>query len=172
MGTPTPRLDPDGPLELISARTMFAGAPLGRRSAASVVRIESSGRLLMCYSHVVGVALRNQAALMLVHSDDDGETWSEPLPLYAYPGWFSLAMGGLARIADDNVKVMMGRILIDLSLGGTEPMTGWYVASKRPVTAATAGPNPRRRSGSSPNGPNCTEPATRIPSRMAGCCGP
>ena len=38
-------------------------------------------------------------------------------------------MGGLARIADDNVKVMLGRILIDLSLGGTEPMTGWYVAS-------------------------------------------
>ena len=129
MGTPIPRLDPDGPLELVSARTLFADAPLGRRSAASVVRLGSSGRLLMCYSHVVGVALRNQAALMLTHSDDDGETWAEPLPLYAHPGWFSLAMGGLARIADDNVKVMLGRILIDLSLGGTEPMTGWYVAS-------------------------------------------
>ena len=57
------------------------------------------------------------------------KTWSEPLALYATPGWFSLAMGGLARIADDNVKVLLGRIRIDLSLGGTEPMTGWYVAS-------------------------------------------
>jgi hypothetical protein len=129
MTAPTPSLDPGGPLEVVSARTLFTDAPPGRRNAASVVRVESSGRLLMCFSHVAGVALRNQAALMLTASDDDGETWHEPLALYAYPGWFSLAMGGLARIADDNIKVLLGRILIDLSLGGTEPMTGWYVAS-------------------------------------------
>ena len=66
---------------------------------------------------------------MVSHSDDDGETWSDPLPVYAYPGWFCLAMGGLARVADDNVKLMLGRIRIDLVLGGTEPMTGWWVAS-------------------------------------------
>jgi hypothetical protein len=129
MSDPSPRLDPGGPLEVIEARTLFADAPLGRRSAASLVRIESTGRLLMCFSHVVGAELHNQAALVVTHSDDDGATWAEPLALYAYPGWFSLAMGGLARVADDNVKVMLGRILIDLSLGGTEPMTGWYVAS-------------------------------------------
>lgn len=129
MSDPTPNLLPGGPLEVVSARTLFADAPPGRRSAASVIRLEDSGRLLMCFSHVVGVALRNQAALMLTRSDDDGESWSEPLAVYAYPGWFSLAMGGLARIADDNVKLLLGRILIDLSLGGTEPMTGWYVAS-------------------------------------------
>jgi BNR repeat-like domain len=129
MAHPTPRLDPDGPLEVVDARTLFADAPPGRRSAASLVRIESTGRLLLCFSHVVGVELRNQAALVVSRSDDDGATWTEPLALYAYPGWFSLAMGGLARIADDNVKIMLGRILIDVSLGGTEPMTGWYVAS-------------------------------------------
>jgi hypothetical protein len=129
MTTPTPNLLEDGPLELVSARTLFADAPPGRRSAASVVRLESTGRLLMCFSHVVGVALRNQAALMVTRSDDDGESWSEPLAVYAHPGWFSLAMGGLARVSDDNVKLLLGRILIDLSLGGTEPMTGWYVAS-------------------------------------------
>lgn len=129
MADPTPRLEPGGPLEVIEARTLFADAPPGRRSAASIVRIESTGRLLMCFSHVVGVDLRNQAALVVTQSNDEGATWAEPLALYAYPGWFSLAMGGLARIADDNVKVMLGRILIDLSLGGTEPMTGWYVAS-------------------------------------------
>ena len=38
-------------------------------------------------------------------------------------------MGGFARIADDDIKLMLGRIQIDLSIGGTEPMTGWYVAS-------------------------------------------
>ncbi len=84
----------------------------------------------MCFSHVVGAALRNQAALMVSHSDDDGETWSDPSPVYAYPGWFCLAMGGLARVADDNVKMMLGRIQHrPVSLGGTEPMTGWWVAS-------------------------------------------
>ena len=66
---------------------------------------------------------------MVSHSDDDGETWSDPTAVYAYPGWFSLAMGGLARISDDNMKLMLGRIHIDLSLGGTEPMNGWWVAS-------------------------------------------
>jgi hypothetical protein len=126
---PTPRLVPDGPLELVSARTLFDHRPIGRRSAASVVRIESTGRLLMCFSEVAGRALRNQAALMLSQSEDEGATWSEPLAVYAYPGWFCLAMGGLARVHDSNVKLMLGRILLDLSVGGTEPMTGWWVAS-------------------------------------------
>ncbi len=129
MAEPTPVLAPDGPLEIVAARTLFASRPVGRRSAASVVRIESTGRLLMCFSEVAGAALRNQAALMVCHSDDDGETWSEPLPVFAYPGWFCLAMGGLARVADDDVKLLLGRILIDTSIGGTEPMTGWWVAS-------------------------------------------
>lgn len=129
MGHPTPRLEPDGPLAVISARTLFADAPIGRRSAASVVRLEDSGRLLLCFSAVAGAALRNQAALMITASDDDGASWSEPVPIFAYPGWFCLAMGGLARVADDDVKLLLGRIYIDLTLGGTEPMSGWWVAS-------------------------------------------
>jgi hypothetical protein len=129
MADPRPRLIPDGPLELIDAKTLFADAPLGRRSAASLARVESTGRLLLTFSHVVGVELGNQAALMVTHSDDDGTTWSEPVAVYAQPGWFCLAMGGFARIADDDIKLMLGRIQIDLSIGGTEPMTGWYVAS-------------------------------------------
>src|SRR6188768_941441 len=98
MATPTPRLTADSPLQVVTARTLFEDAPVGRRNAASVVRIEPTGRLLMCFSHVVGAALRNQAALVASHSDDDGETWSDPETVYAYPGWFSLAMGGLARV--------------------------------------------------------------------------
>ena len=31
MADPYPRLDPDGPLEVIDARTLFADAPPGRR---------------------------------------------------------------------------------------------------------------------------------------------
>src|SRR3954451_19678848 len=129
MGDPRPRLAAGGPLELIDAKTLFADAPLGRRSAASLARVESTGRLLLTFSHVVGAELGNQAALMVTRSDDDGRTWSERVAVYAQPGWFCLAMGGFARIADDDIKLMLGRIQIDLSIGGTEPMTGWYVAS-------------------------------------------
>jgi BNR repeat-like domain len=129
MADPRPRLVADGPLELIDARTLFADAPLGRRSAASLAKVESTGRILMTFSHVVGAELGNQAALMVTHSDDDGTSWSDPMAVFAQPGWFALAMGGFARIADDDIKLMLGRIQIDLSIGGTEPMTGWYVAS-------------------------------------------
>ena len=129
MAEPRPRLLADGPLELIDAKTLFADAPLGRRSAASLAKVESTGRLLLTFSHVVGAELGNQAALMVTRSDDDGATWSDPVAVYAQPGWFALAMGGFARIADDDIKLMLGRIQIDLSIGGTEPMTGWYVAS-------------------------------------------
>lgn len=129
MTQPTPNLLPDGPLELVSARTLFDDRPVGRRNAASVVRLKNSGRLLMCFSEVAGRELRNQAALLVTRSEDNGASWTEPLPVFAYPGWFCLAMGGLARVADDNIKLLLGRILIDPSLGGTEPMTGWWVAS-------------------------------------------
>ncbi len=129
MAPSKPELFAEGPLEVVSVRTLFPGGPIRRRSAASVVRLEASGRLLMVFSMVPGAELRNDAALMLTRSEDDGETWSEPIALYAYPGWFCLAMGGLARIADDHVKVMLGRIKIDPSIGGTEPMTGWYMAA-------------------------------------------
>ena len=129
MAQPTPILHPAGPLELVSARTLFEQRPIGRRSAASVVRIEATGRLLMCFSEIAGRALRNQAALMVTQSDDDGATWSEPLPVFAYPGWFCMSMGGLARVDDSNIKLLVARILIDPSIGGTEPMTGWWVAS-------------------------------------------
>jgi hypothetical protein len=126
---PTAELEPGGPVELVSARILFAGGPVRRRNAASVIRLEASGRLLMVFTQGEGLEVRNEGAIMLTTSDDEGETWSDPTPVYAYPGWFSLAMGGLARLADDNVKLLLGRIKLDLSLAGTEPMTGWWVAS-------------------------------------------
>ena len=129
MTEPTPQLAPGGPLELIDARSLFDDGPARRRNAASVIRIDSTGRLLMVFSEGRGAEVRSDAAIMQTHSDDDGATWADPTPIYAYPGWFSLAMGGLARVADDNVKLLLGRIKIDLSLPGTEPMTGWWVAS-------------------------------------------
>ena len=150
MSAPTPSLDPSGPLELVSARTLFTDAPPGRRNAASVIRVESTGRLLMCFSHVAGVALRNQAALMLTASDDDGESWREPARALRVSG---LVLAGDGRARPDRGRQRQGPARadpIDLSLGGTEPMTGWYVASRRPATAATRGPSRRPRSACFP----------------------
>ena len=129
MTDPSPRLLPDGPLELVEARTLFTAGPVRRRNAATVTRLEGGGRLLMLFSQVAGPARSSTAALMQSSSDDDGRTWSEPIPLYAYPGWFCLSIGGIARIRDDLIKVFLGRFQLDLSLGGTEPMTSWHVAS-------------------------------------------
>jgi hypothetical protein len=129
MTDPTPRLLPRGPLELASAHTLFTGGPVWRRNAPTVTRFESTGRLLLLFSQVAGRERASTAALMLSTSDDDGATWAPPSPLYAYPGWFCLSIGGAARIRDDLVKVFLGRFQFDLSLGGTEPMTGWHVTS-------------------------------------------
>lgn len=123
------RLLPDAPLAVVAERALFADGAPRRRSAASLVRQEGSGRLLLVFSQTTGPALANDAALMLATSDDGGATWSDPSAIYALPGWFCLAMGGLARIADDDIRLLLGRIRIDLSLGGTEPMTGWFIAS-------------------------------------------
>ena len=148
-------------------------APVGRRNAASVVRIESTGRLLMCFSHVVGRGAaqpgRADASATPTTTARRGRSRS---PLYAYPGWFCLAMGGLARVADDNVKLMLGRILIDLvprRHGADDRLVGRL--GDDPRRRRHAGPSRRRRSGSSRNGPSCTGPATRIRWPTAASCG-
>ena len=66
---------------------------------------------------------------MVSHSDDNGETWAEPFPLYASPGWNSVPMGGLAQIDGDHVQLMLGRIKQDLTLPGDEPITDWFMAA-------------------------------------------
>jgi hypothetical protein len=64
---------------------------------------------------------------MLTSSEDDGQTWADPMPLYAYPGRDGLLMGGLTRFADDHIQLILGRINVDLSLGGPEPVTDWAI---------------------------------------------
>jgi hypothetical protein len=66
---------------------------------------------------------------MLSASEDNGETWSEPDPIFATPSWFCMPMGGFAPIDDDRLLFLIGRIQVDPSLPGTEPITGWYQGS-------------------------------------------
>lgn len=135
MAAPAPRLDPDGPLDLLDARLLFQGGAPRRRNCATVTRIPS-GRLLLAFAQTRGPGLANDAAVMLSSSDDDGRTWAEPDPLFATPGWFSMPMGGFAPASDDRLLLMIGRIQVDPSLPGTEPITGWWQGS---ITSADGG---------------------------------
>ncbi len=122
------RLDPRGPIEVVREQALFTGGSPRRRNCASLARLES-GRLLLAFAQTRGPDLANDAVLMVSSSDDDGDTWSEPDPIYATPGWFSMPMGGFAPISDDRLLLMLGRIQVDPSLPGTEPITGWFQGS-------------------------------------------
>jgi len=124
---PNPRLDRDAPLEVLEARTLFRSPAIRRRGAASLRRL-GSGRLLMTFLMGTGPAHMNDGAVMLTYSDDEGRTWDEPFPIYAYPGWDSLPLGGIAHIRDDLLHLVLGRVRYDESLGGDEPFAGWWVA--------------------------------------------
>jgi hypothetical protein len=147
MASPTYALLPGAPLEVLDAQTLFAGPPVRRRSAPSLARLESSGRLLLVFTQVAGPGRSSEGALMLTTSADSGATWADPVPLYAYPGWFCMSIGGLAHITDDLVRLFLGRIQFDFSLSGTEPMTGWHVSSTFTTDGGTtwASPGPEIR---------------------------
>ena len=171
MTDPTPRLAADAPVEVLSARRLFAGPPM-RRNAASVIRLEESGRLLLVFSQGPGAAIRNDTAIMLATSDDDGETWTDPRPIYAYPGWFCLAMGGLARVADDErqaaARPHLHRLLAGRHRADDRLVGRLHDQPRRRRDVVRAG---RPRSASSPTGPSCMARATRIRCPMDGCCG-
>jgi hypothetical protein len=38
-------------------------------------------------------------------------------------------MGGLARLSDDLIRLIVGRIKLDFALGGLEPISDWYVCA-------------------------------------------
>jgi hypothetical protein len=91
--------------------------PGGPTDAASVVRIESTGRPAdVLLARRSGSSLRNQAALVASHL---GRRRRGPgrirTPVYAYPAGSASRWAASPAIADDNVKVMLGRMRIDLS---------------------------------------------------------
>jgi hypothetical protein len=121
-----PRLDPDGPLALVDSQTLFANGALRRRTSGGLARL-ASGRLLLTFCLGPGGEERgNDGAIMLSHSDDGGRTWDDPLPLYAYPGWDSFPMSGLCQLPNNRLRLFVGRVKLDFSLGGDEPFSGWY----------------------------------------------
>jgi len=128
MPEPTPRFLADIPIELVDARVLFPTRSIRQRRCACLVRL-GTGRVLLAFYHGTGPLRRDDGAVMLSHSDDDGRTWDDPMPIYAHPGWSAIPMGGLVRFSDDLIRLPVGRITLDPALGGDEPMTGWFMAA-------------------------------------------
>ena len=125
MRDPNPRLDPAGPLKVVASKTIFAEEAFPQRKSSSLAMLDS-GRLLITFSRSAG-GTPIESSLMLAHSDDGGDTWSEPRVVYHVPGWSCINMGGLARFSDDHIRLVLGRVKIDYSLGGDEPFNDWYI---------------------------------------------
>jgi hypothetical protein len=125
---PTPALLSDAPVRVDAARVLFGGPSIRRRGFPSLRRLPS-GRLLIAFMMGSGPEPRDDAAIMLSHSDDDGATWDDPFPLLAEPGWNCLPMGGLALLGGERLRLVVGRIRQDLSLPGDEPITDWFTGA-------------------------------------------
>lgn len=128
VGAPNHRLLAGSPIEVVGSRTLFRGPAISQRNMGSLARLDD-GQLLLAFRQGTGPVRRNDGVVVLSRSDDDGETWSQPVPLYAQPGWDCLPMGGLARLGDDPIRLVVGRIKLDFALGGPEPVADWYVCS-------------------------------------------
>jgi hypothetical protein len=128
MPPPSPRLLPDAPLEVESAHVLFDGPSIRRRGFPSIVRLPT-GRLLLAFEAGTGPEPRDDAAVLISWSDDDGTTWDEPFPVFANPGWQSLPMGGLAHLGGERVRLIVGRIKSDPTLPGDEPITDWFTGA-------------------------------------------
>ena len=125
-GTNAPLLA-GSPVSVVFIPNAFSRTFTRQRSAASFARLDS-GRLLLTFRLGTGPVRGNDGAVMLCASDDNGRTWDEPRPIYAVPGSDAIPMGGLVRFADDRLRLVLGYITYDASLGGEEPMSAWYIA--------------------------------------------
>ena len=120
---PNPSLHDDSPIQVTSSRVLFPDDRPVHRKAPSLARLDT-GRLLLTYSMTKGEG--EESDVMLTESEDEGATWSEPRVVYDVPGWTCLNLGGLVRFSDEMIRLIIGRVKIDRSLGGDEPFTDWY----------------------------------------------
>src|SRR5215211_4579766 len=76
MNDPCPHVLPSSPLQLISAKTLFASGKRVRRHFGGLHALPS-GRLILTF--MFGTMPRtNDAGTMIATSDDLGERWSDP----------------------------------------------------------------------------------------------
>jgi BNR repeat protein len=125
MNEPVPNLLPNSPLELIDAQTLFASGGRVRRHFGGLHTLPS-GRMLLTF--MFGTMPRtNDGGAMISRSDDHGRTWSEPMPLYAVPGWDCFPNGGACQITSDRARLYIGQYRFAPSLGGKQPFdSDWH----------------------------------------------
>ena len=121
---PNPSLHDDAPIRVTSSRVLFADDEPVHRKAPSLARLDT-GRLLLTFSMNEG-SDSLEGAVVLTESEDEGATWSEPRVVYDAPGWTCLNLGGLVRFSDEMIRLIIGRVKIDRSLGGDEPFYDWF----------------------------------------------
>ena len=168
MPDPTPALLPDAPIAVESARLLFRGPSIRRRGFPSLRRLPF-GRLLLAFMMGSGPEPRDDAAIMLSHSDDDGATFDEPFPLLAEPGWNCLPMGGLAHLGGDRLRLIVGRISRIVARRRTHH--GLVHGRARLADGGRTWSEIGTRSACSRRGRRSTARATRTGCRTDGSCG-
>ena len=128
MPEPNPQLEPNGPLEVVEGRTLFRTESVTKRKGGSLARLDG-GRLLLAFGRSTDPTGLHDGVVMLSRSNDDGASWEEPAVVYHNEGWQCISMGGLVRFSDEWVRLIVGGIKIDESLGGDEPFTDLYVTA-------------------------------------------
>jgi hypothetical protein len=123
MFAPNPEFTSAAPLTVADAFALFPSGGPRRRMAGGLARLDS-GRLLLTF--VLGpMPRRNDGAVMIATSDDGGATWTEPLPLFAAPGWDCYPMAGPRPFGGDRFRLFVGRVQFAPELGGKQPFTAW-----------------------------------------------
>lgn len=108
-------------IKLVSNKILFETKQNEQHKAPSLIRL-SNGILLLTFAlHEDSNNL--ESYVVLTKSNDNGITWSEFQTIYRKPGWTSLNMGGLVRFSDNMIRLIIGSIKIDYSLGGDEPFS-------------------------------------------------
>ena len=124
MVEPNPNLNTKSPIQILSSKNIFPEEQVRHRKSPSIVKLDS-GRLLLIFSLTEDHG-RLKSSVVLTESDDNGHTWSEPRVVYEKAGWTCINMGGMSRLSNEMIRLIIGRVKLDFSLGGDEPFSDWY----------------------------------------------
>ena len=125
----TPNFSKTSNLKFIDSKNLFESSEIQNPSTPSVVKL-NDGKLILLFNCNFQPIDKKNSTVMISESKNFGESWTTPKPIYNYSGWDCISMGGIARISDNHLMIIIGRIKIDHSLGGDEPFSGFYTTSK------------------------------------------
>ncbi len=109
---------PDAPIA-IEGRVVVVSAPPARQRYGTSIRRLANGDLLVCYHESASPENLNDGAAVIVRSRDDGQSWDDPVALYAEPGWNCGPVGGLKLLPDGTVLAVVGKLRRTLSVETT-----------------------------------------------------